>query len=82
MSKATYNSKDINNKLYRIPAPKEVMAQIGVVICNLPEVDRFKHIVVAIDYLSKWSEAKPFRGYNGVPLQTDLSARMRRNTGK
>ena len=37
---------------------KEVMVQIGVDICNLPEVDGFKHIVVAIDYFSKWSEAK------------------------
>ena len=53
--------KTPNNKLHSIPVPKEVMAQIGVDICNLPEVDGFKHIVVAIDYFSKWSEAKPLK---------------------
>ena len=37
------------------------MVQIGVDICNLPEVQGFKHIVVAIDYFSKWSEAKPLK---------------------
>ena len=34
------------------------MVQIGVDIFNLPEVQGFKHIVVAIDYFSKWPEAK------------------------
>ena len=37
------------------------MHQIGVDICNLPEVDGFKHLVVCIDYFSKWSEAKPIK---------------------
>ena len=30
-------------------------------ICNLPEVDGFKHLIVAIDYFSKWPEAKPIK---------------------
>ena len=33
----------------------------GRYICNLPEVDGFKHPIVAIDYFSKWSEAKPIK---------------------
>ena len=35
------------------------MQQIGIDICSLPAVDSFKHLVVCIDYFSKWSEAKP-----------------------
>ena len=27
-------------------------------VCTLSEVDRFKHLIVCIDYFSKWSEAK------------------------
>ena len=35
------------------------MKQVGVDICNLPEVDGYRHVIVLIDYFSKWSEAKP-----------------------
>ena len=34
------------------------MKQIGIGLCTLPEVDGFKHLIVCIDYFSKWSEAK------------------------
>lgn len=44
--------------LHSIPVPKQVFKQIGVDIMSLPEVDNLKFIVVAIDYFSKWSEAK------------------------
>ena len=37
------------------------MKQIGIDICNLPEVEGYKHLVVCIDYFSKWSEAKPLK---------------------
>ena len=36
-----------------------IMQQIGIDICSLPGVDGFKHLVVCIDYFSKWSDAKP-----------------------
>ena len=36
-----------------------VMQQIGINICNLPKVGGFKHLVICMDYFSKWSEAKP-----------------------
>ena len=39
----------------------EVMEQIGVDICNLPEVNEYKHLVLCIDYISQWSEAKPLK---------------------
>ena len=37
------------------------MKQVGVDLCNLPEVDGFKHLIILIDYLSKWSEVKPVK---------------------
>ena len=42
-------------QLQSISVPSEVMKQIGIDICNLPEVDRHKHLIVCIDYFSKWS---------------------------
>ena len=36
----------------------EVMKPIRVNICNLQEVNGYKHLVFCIDYFSKWSEAK------------------------
>ena len=46
-------------ELKSIPIPSIVMKQVGVDICNLPEVDGYRHVMVLIDYFSKWSEAKP-----------------------
>ena len=37
------------------------MTQVGVGLCNLPEVGGFKHLIVLIDYFSKWSEVKPVK---------------------
>lgn len=50
--------KKISPELQSIPIPSKVMNQIGVDVCSLPEVDGFQHIIVCIDYFSKWSEAK------------------------
>jgi len=36
-----------------------VFRQIGVDLMTLPEVDGYKYVVVAIDYISKWSESRP-----------------------
>ena len=35
------------------------MKQIGVAICNLLEVDGYRHVIVLIDYFSKRLEVKP-----------------------
>ena len=45
-------------QLHSIPVPTGVMKQIGIDICNLPEVDGYRHLIVCIDYFSKWSKAK------------------------
>ena len=48
-------------KLNSVPVPDTVMKQIGVDICTLPEINGYKYLVVAIDYFSKWTEAKPLK---------------------
>ena len=45
-----------------IPIDAKVMQQFGVDLCNLPEVNGYKHLVFLIDYFSKWSKAKPVKG--------------------
>ena len=55
--------KLISPELQSVPVPSEVMKQIGTDICNLPEVDGYKHLVVCTDYFSKWSETKPLSQY-------------------
>lgn len=47
--------------LHSIPIPKEVMQQLGVDLCQLPNVDGYTYLAVAIDYFTKWSEASALK---------------------
>lgn len=42
-----------------IAVPSSVMKQVEIDICNLPEVDGYRHVVVLIDFFHKWSDTKP-----------------------
>ena len=53
--------KKISPELKSISVPNEVMKQIGIDLCTLPEGDGFKNLIVCIDYFSKWSEAKAIK---------------------
>ena len=50
---------DLKSPKVELKLISSVMKQVGVDICNLPEVDRYCHGIVLIDYFSKWSEVKP-----------------------
>ena len=64
--------KKISPDLQSIPIESEVMKQVGVDLCNLPEVDGFKHLIVLIDYFSKWSEVKPVKDKSAPTVTTFL----------
>ena len=53
--------KKVSTELQSIPIKSIVMHQVGIDISNLPESNGFKHLVVCIDYFSKWTEAKALR---------------------
>ena len=55
------NLKSSQADLKPIPIPSTVMKQVGVDICNLPKTNGCCHLVVLIDYFSKWSEAKAIK---------------------
>ena len=61
--------KLISPELQSAPVPSEIMKQIGIDICNLPEVDGYKHLVVSIDY-SKWPETKPLNQYQNFCMKS------------
>ncbi|KAK3917807.1 Gag-Pol polyprotein [Frankliniella fusca] len=54
--------------LRSIPAPRANLKQIGIDIIQLPEAEGFKFVVVAIDYLSKWSEAKGLQNKTAIEV--------------
>jgi len=52
---ACLNFKD---ELHPVGVPKKVMSQIGIDIAAMPEVDGLKYYVAAVDYFTKYVEAK------------------------
>ena len=56
--------KKIVFDLQSIPLPSEVMKQIEVDLCNLPEVYRYKYFALCINYFSKWSKANAVKDKN------------------
>ena len=64
--------KSMSPEFQSVPVPPEVMKQIGIDICNLPEVDGFQHLVVCKDYFSKWSQAKAVKDKLATTVATFL----------
>ena len=58
MARIEGNMRSPKVELKSIPVPSSVMKQVRVDICNLPEVDGYRYVIVLIGYFSKWSEAK------------------------
>ena len=58
-------------ELHQVPVPSDVMVQIGVDITNFPPTDNgpphngYCCAVVAMDYFSKWSEARALKDHTG-----------------
>ena len=60
--------KKVSTELQSIPIKSIVMHQVGIDISNLPESNGFKHLVVCIDYFSKWTEAKALRAKKATSI--------------
>ena len=59
-------------QLHPVSVPSEVVKQIGVDINCLPEANGFRYMMVAIDYFSKWSEAKPLQNKSAISVARSL----------
>ena len=57
-----------NSTLHPVPVSANVMKQVGVDLCQLPEVDGYKYLIVCVDYFSKWSEAEPLRAKTAISV--------------
>ena len=66
-------------ELHSVPIPGNVMKQVSVDLCNLPEVDGFHHLFVCIDYFSKWSEARPLKNKSATVIAQALYELMCRH---
>ena len=53
------------------------MKQVGVDLCNLPEVDGYRHVIVLVDYFSKWLKAKPIKDKSALTIAQFLYEVMR-----
>ena len=63
-------------QLKSIPVPSSVMKQVGVDICNLPEVNRYLYVVVLIKYFSKLLEGKPTKDKSAPTIHQFLYKEM------
>ena len=48
-------------ELQNIPVPSRIFAQVGIDIMHMPEVDGYRYLITAIDYLSKFVEMRPLK---------------------
>ncbi|KAE8744233.1 hypothetical protein FOCC_FOCC009153, partial [Frankliniella occidentalis] len=58
----------VKDPLCSVAPPRENLRQIGVDIIQLPEADGLKYVVVAIDYLSKYTHAKALENKSAVEV--------------
>ena len=69
---------NVKNKIYSVPVLPHVMKQVCLDICSLPDTC-YRHLIVWIDYFTKWSEAKPIRDKITLTVATFLYELMCRH---
>ena len=72
---------NLKSKMHNVPVSSHVMKLVGLDtdICFLREVDGYRHLIVCIDYFTKWSEAKPTRDKTVLTVATFLYELMCRH---
>ena len=46
------------SKLHSIPVPSNLMKQVGVDLCGLPEAAVYRYLIICIHYLNEWFRGK------------------------
>jgi hypothetical protein len=59
--KCSQRNLKVKPELQTVSIPNEVMNQVGIDLIRLPQAEGFTHVVVLIDYFSKWTEAEALR---------------------
>ena len=47
--------------MHSVPISLHVIKRVGLDLSSFPEVNGYRHLIVRIDYFTKWSEAKLIR---------------------
>ena len=63
-------SPNVKNEIHNVPFSLQVMKQVDLDLCFLPEVDGYRHLFAWIHYFTKWSEAKPIRDKTTLTVAT------------
>ena len=63
---------NVKNQMHCVPVSPNVVEQVALDLCSLPEVDGYRHLIVCIYNFTKWSEAKPIRGKTALTVTTFL----------
>ena len=62
----------VKNEMHSVPVSPHIMKQVALDLCLLPEVDGYHHLIVSIDYFTKWSEANPIRDKTALTVAVFL----------
>ena len=46
-------------EMHSVPVSSDLMKQVDLCLCSLLELDGYHHLLVCINYFTKWLEAKP-----------------------
>ena len=85
MPKTEKFASNVKNEPHSVPVSPNAMKQIGVDLCSLSAVDgywQYCHLIVCIDYFSKWTEAKPSSNGSTIFVWADVSPWLRRDSNK
>ena len=55
-----------NEELHPVPVPSRIWAQVGIDIMSVKEVDGYKYVITAIDYMSKYVEMRALKEKTAV----------------
>ena len=72
-------SSNVKSEMHSVPISLHVMKQVGLDLCSHHELDGYRHLVVCIDYFTKWSEVKPIRDKTALMVATFLYELMCRH---